>query len=50
MFEEPIKKITLDNEIAEWLIEGLREYKKNNLELQENRYNVLSVWTKTHFL
>lgn len=41
MFEEPIKKITLDNEIAEWLIEGLREYKKNNLELQENRYNVL---------
>lgn len=41
MFEDPIKKITLDNEIAEWIIEGLKEYSKNNNELQENRYNTL---------
>ncbi|HHT9107121.1 MAG TPA: recombinase family protein [Candidatus Wunengus sp. YC63] len=42
MFEKPIKNITLDNEIAEWLIEGLKEHKQNNFELQENRYNALN--------
>jgi len=41
MFEELIKKITLDDEKTEWLIEGLKEYKRNNFELQENRYNAL---------
>ncbi|MBI2471485.1 MAG: recombinase family protein [Planctomycetes bacterium] len=41
MFEELIKMVTLDNEKAEWLIEGLKEYKRNNLELQENRHSAL---------
>ncbi|TLD42754.1 MAG: cassette chromosome recombinase B [Candidatus Jettenia ecosi] len=41
MFEEPIKRITLNDEIAEWLMEGLKGYRKDNLELQGRRYNVL---------
>ncbi len=41
MFEEPVRKITLNEDITEWLIEGLKERSKNVLKLQENRYNSL---------
>lgn len=41
MFEYPIKSITLNDEITEWIVEGLKEYTKNNVELQENRYYTL---------
>ena len=49
LFEEPIKKITLDAEIVEWLKEGLMERSKNTTRLQENRYNSLqNQYDKTH--
>ncbi|GAX60916.1 site-specific recombinase, DNA invertase Pin homolog [Candidatus Scalindua japonica] len=49
MFVEPIQRITLNNDIVEWLKEGLRERSKNNLKLQENRYNsLLSQHDKTN--
>lgn len=41
MFEEPVRKITLTDDITEWLIAGLKERSKNVLKLQENRYNSL---------
>ncbi len=42
MFEEPVRKITLNDDITEWLIEGLKERSKNVSKLQENRYNSLN--------
>ena len=44
MFNEPIKDVTLSEDITDWLKEGLRNSDKNALELQENRLNSL----KTH--
>ncbi len=41
LFEEPIKRITLDVEIVDWLKEGLKERGKNTMRLQENRFNSL---------
>lgn len=41
MFEEPIRKVTLKDDIAGWLTEGLRERSKSALQLQENRFNSL---------
>ena len=41
LFEEPIKRITLDVEIVDWLKEGIKERSKNTLKLQENRSNSL---------
>jgi hypothetical protein len=41
MFVEPIQRISLNNDIVEWLKEGLRERSKNTLRLQENCYNSL---------
>ena len=41
MFEEPIKKITLNREMAEWLKEGLCEYNKNTFKIQGNRLNAI---------
>jgi site-specific DNA recombinase len=41
MFKEPVRRITLKDDITEWLIAGLRERSKNVLKLQENRYNSL---------
>ena len=43
MFEEPIKDITLPNEITEWLKEGLKERNKDNSLLQENRLASLQI-------
>ena len=41
MFEESVRKITLNDNITEWLIAGLKERSKNVLKRQENRYNSL---------
>ena len=32
MFEDPVRKITLDDDITEWLIAGLKEHSKNVLK------------------
>jgi len=41
MFEEPVKDITLSDEITEWLKEGLKERHKDTSLLQENRLAAL---------
>ena len=41
MFEAPVKAVTLDKAVAEWLKEGLREARKDTLKLQDNRLNSL---------
>lgn len=41
MFVEPIKRITINDKIAEWLMVDIKKYHKNTLELQEDRYNIL---------
>jgi len=43
MFEEPIKDITLPNDITEWLKEGLKECNKDVSLLQENRLASLQI-------
>lgn len=43
MFEEPIKDITLPDEITKWLKEGLRERHKDVSLLQENRLASLQI-------
>lgn len=42
MFEEPIRRITINNDIANWLKEALREGNKSTLQLQKNRLNSLN--------
>ncbi len=37
MFEDPIKKITIDEELAAWLIKDIKERTKGTLKLQKNR-------------
>ena len=41
MFEEPIRKITLSNNVVDWLKEGLRERSRSTVESQEIRLNAL---------
>ena len=41
MFEEPIKKITLNNDITNWLKEALGESNKSSLKSHENRLSSL---------
>ena len=41
MFEEPVKDITLPNDIADWLRKGLKERHRDTLQLQENRLDSL---------
>ncbi len=41
MFEEPIKRITINKDIADWVKETLRESGKNTIELQEKRLRAL---------
>ena len=41
MFEEPIRRITLTEDIVDWLKEALKESSKSILALQENRLNSL---------
>jgi hypothetical protein len=41
MFEDSIKAITVDEEIAEWLRKGLEERHKNTSKLHENRSQLL---------
>ncbi|MFQ5788453.1 MAG: hypothetical protein ACE5H1_10805 [Thermodesulfobacteriota bacterium] len=41
MFEEPVRRITLSDDITEWLVAGLKERSKNVLQLQENRHKSL---------
>ncbi|OGF67605.1 MAG: hypothetical protein A2Y62_18070 [Candidatus Fischerbacteria bacterium RBG_13_37_8] len=38
---QPVKRITLSKEIAEWLMDALRESDKNMFELREKRLNAL---------
>ena len=42
MFEEPLLKITLKDDIAEWLKKGLRTQNNNTLQFKENRLNALT--------
>jgi site-specific DNA recombinase len=37
MFEEPIRRITLSDDIADWLKDALKENSRNILKLKENR-------------
>ena len=41
MFEDPIKRITLTDDIANWLKDALKENSKSTLRLQENRLDSL---------
>lgn len=41
LFEVPVKAVTLDAKIADWLMDGLREEDKGTEELQEKRLAVL---------
>jgi site-specific DNA recombinase len=41
LFEEPIKRITINEEIAEWLLDGMQEKRKNLEGIQEKRLQTL---------
>ena len=41
LFEEPVKRITLRNDMVSWLKEALKESSKDTLKSQENRLNSL---------
>jgi hypothetical protein len=41
LFEPPVKAVTLDEDIVEWLEDALKESDKSNRRLSENRQNSL---------
>jgi len=41
MFKEPVKRITINEDLAAWLKEGLAQGRKNTLQTQENRLSSL---------